>query len=1204
MGRKWVALFAFLIAISFVVSSQPYSVDLLRDARKAQWFNDQGKRLPFPGDDTDNRGFVRPMTAALEDGQTHSSVLETHPRWQAQGWIEGRYILTLPKNARFEATVGFFRGASGTDGVLFEVLWREKNSEQVLSALKKTYNGNLAPLSADLSQYGGHSGTLILRVRAGASSGRDWAAWKKAVIIAAGAPSATPPTQGLPGTPQATRPPAKRPALEPQVIPPQEKIEKRPIPVDKIEAANSRITRYRIDIESFNPGLKYNGIVDESEELLYFRIRFLEEEPITTKALVTARQLRPADFYRAGNKGYGRPIGNPTWLNVSIKDPFPHYIEDAVELLKQGKILSVREGREFWEIEIGVEEILDRIEPAKFSAAILGEPKTPKFAERMSNLINVIGDVQVKIRMRISRQDYQIAGVAMEGISGQTTSKQQILFHPIRTGCPALPKQALAAKGPEIPMSMLLFRIPEETGIGGWSDFTHCSFALRALQLVRDTDDVVGAKRYQEVYQMSPVPETGTGTTCGDNADSFIKPLESSHPVLIGNYYEDQKNRPGWKYSADIEDVVIETLKNPLEDVPICRLVPDKCVPADQFYDRWLSPDNPDQFCPNCYSRPYHHYGTGDEGVPYNWFYVFWLPVPSQIYSAKVRGYGGNRLIDPENPTRMTFIDGIKQYNNYTLQGKKNAYLMLGHVIHLLQDQSDPDHSLLVPHPASGKTEVDWCKEISLCTIRAVEAGISAAAICPFGLKIMCNLIAALSEYRACQDSIDEEDVGFEWLIENAWNISEAHSLIEATGIRRQPDYDSFFSAMGESAIQKVKELGFEPDYQNSNSLGCGTLFIPPEIPAADPNIDFTNRIQKERYLRLADDLATAAVCLGAGFMEYFYEVVNHPPYVRRVVVTYGDIGTPGLYEKEVSPEYETKYEAYWEDIYDETTGKRVVRRAFRKMVDEPLDLGRPASVYIELGPPLGPSRGKIASRINLKVGSLDISPTLRIAGDGRPVYMATIPAGALAMNCGASEVSIPIEIQAWDQAAHLSSRTPTGDEIDRNPITIAKVNTDAASFLFEGYEPGTDSLHVLRVAPTPWETAISKDPAPIPPPGSPPWALPTIRIPAPSFGTKTDVIYLKAFSPVSTGRPPVVSYVPTSCPVHWAADSLVVGPSGEGAAGQMYNFLVNIPNSDSAVARLEIITNPSTARGIFTIRINYAVGTNHRTLGIPIQIY
>jgi len=162
-----------LVMFATVASSQTI-FDFVSEAHRAQWFNDKGMRLPFPGSKDDNRGFALILpTAVLEDGRSYTNVLETHPHWQSNGTIEGRYSLTVPKDAEFQAKVGFLQGAAGTDGVTFEVLWRGRT----LLLQHKAYDQSLKEIKIDLSSYAGQSGEMVLRVNAGDSAGQDWAVW-------------------------------------------------------------------------------------------------------------------------------------------------------------------------------------------------------------------------------------------------------------------------------------------------------------------------------------------------------------------------------------------------------------------------------------------------------------------------------------------------------------------------------------------------------------------------------------------------------------------------------------------------------------------------------------------------------------------------------------------------------------------------------------------------------------------------------------------------------------------------------------------------------------------------------------------------------------------------------------------------------------------------------------------------------------------
>ena len=105
--------------------------DFITQASSASWNSGAG-RLPFPGSDSDSRGFAlhRDNTFPLKDDSTQSRVLETHPQWVSNGWIMGRYpMLTIPSEAELKVTVGFFKGATGSDGVTFEVQFEEGQKE-------------------------------------------------------------------------------------------------------------------------------------------------------------------------------------------------------------------------------------------------------------------------------------------------------------------------------------------------------------------------------------------------------------------------------------------------------------------------------------------------------------------------------------------------------------------------------------------------------------------------------------------------------------------------------------------------------------------------------------------------------------------------------------------------------------------------------------------------------------------------------------------------------------------------------------------------------------------------------------------------------------------------------------------------------------------------------------------------------------------
>lgn len=157
--------------------------DFIAQAAYASWFSGAGS-LPFPGSDSDNRGFALYRDdCQLEDDGTYPRVLETHPQWVSNGWIMGRYPqITVPAEAELKVTLGFLKGATGTDGATFEVQFEEGQNRHTIISRYATYDGHLDSATANLSSLAGKTGCFSLYVNAGKGSGQDWAAWIGAKI--------------------------------------------------------------------------------------------------------------------------------------------------------------------------------------------------------------------------------------------------------------------------------------------------------------------------------------------------------------------------------------------------------------------------------------------------------------------------------------------------------------------------------------------------------------------------------------------------------------------------------------------------------------------------------------------------------------------------------------------------------------------------------------------------------------------------------------------------------------------------------------------------------------------------------------------------------------------------------------------------------------------------------------------------------------
>ena len=157
--------------------------DFVAGAPHASWSSGAGS-LAFGGKDADSRGFALYRDNwELEDNSTRTRVLETHPQWVSKGWISGRYPeVTVPAGAELRVTLGFLKGATGSDGATFQVRFLEGQESHTIVSHRATYDGELDTITRELSSLAGHTGSFILSVNADEGSAQDWAAWVEARI--------------------------------------------------------------------------------------------------------------------------------------------------------------------------------------------------------------------------------------------------------------------------------------------------------------------------------------------------------------------------------------------------------------------------------------------------------------------------------------------------------------------------------------------------------------------------------------------------------------------------------------------------------------------------------------------------------------------------------------------------------------------------------------------------------------------------------------------------------------------------------------------------------------------------------------------------------------------------------------------------------------------------------------------------------------
>jgi hypothetical protein len=125
----------------------------------------------------------------LENGEfTTNPCLQTHPRWVAEGWIQGAYTEMLKPTYvvktgdLFFADIAFLKDAV-EGNVKYEVLIQpEEGDLQSIAELAHRYGEGIKPIRVDLTPYAGQKLYFVLKVDAGDTANYDWACWVRVFI--------------------------------------------------------------------------------------------------------------------------------------------------------------------------------------------------------------------------------------------------------------------------------------------------------------------------------------------------------------------------------------------------------------------------------------------------------------------------------------------------------------------------------------------------------------------------------------------------------------------------------------------------------------------------------------------------------------------------------------------------------------------------------------------------------------------------------------------------------------------------------------------------------------------------------------------------------------------------------------------------------------------------------------------------------------
>lgn len=776
--------------------------------------------------------------------------------------------------------------------------------------------------------------------------------------------------------------------------------------VDRVASVNRALPRYRFRSE-YQSLLIIDGVIDRAEQRQFIQIGLAPHFP-------------SVEAYWIDNQGYGRYPGSEEWL--SFQDgPFSDYLALAADMLQEVPSTSVREEGAFWLVEIVPTRLPLRDDPEGFYRGMLGEPADDRGTVFMERLIEMSRNVDVRAYLQVSREDGLIYALTVRGGTGDVPVEMVIEFMPADEPAPAPPPDVAWLVTAEASLMAFLLPIPRS----GWCvNRSHSAWAQRSLDLIKSED--ASSAAYTEIYHSSWQTASYDETTAGTGPPDYLK----HHPIVLGAHNEDESSMPA-------------------------------------YYGKWLASDPNYQsdtsyyYSQSDYARDNHHYGYQGTGLEYHWYYKLreiesGVPCPARpmpgdrYYSARDWGFGGTR-IDPKL-NRLTFTEAIKQYNRYSLDGKRVAYLMLGHVVHLFQDNGHPDHARLVAHPGSSKTEPEIFKYY--CPILAGEIALIACAAC-WSFCWICGPAAFGIAIAACHSTVSSNEVGYEELIGSHWSMSRVEQTIQNTGVLTpaKAEYDQFFATLGKlstsTSLQSV--------------LGCGSLTLPPlpTIPGIDPDIDLNDTAEVNKYYAFTDQIVPQIIGGSAGLIQHFYEIVNYPPILERVAIVQWQAGdTPRAFAFFADDkDHCVRYDAKWVH----TQNARILQQTKKQS----LSLDRPAYVFLQFGPAtIGPEKGKAMAEVDLLVKwkGQEERVTLTEAYDSDSGYYYW--GSFTPYNCAPDPFMVSLVVTGKDRSAHLASRSPSGYELDSDPSTVATVDASQyPGFPLKGYTPGADTHHQIWMA-------------------------------------------------------------------------------------------------------------------------------------------
>lgn len=567
---------------------------------------------------------------------------------------------------------------------------------------------------------------------------------------------------------------------------------------------------------------------------------------------------------------------------------------------------------------------------------------------------------------------------------------------------------------------------------GAWLDKTHVLIVLEAVDLLKRADQQKARPEYEEIYDPQMLRKMLSG--------------------------------------ASDEDWVPEVRRN------------------ERSFRHYFDPDSPKE----------------KKGVKFYFYYFLWGYALGAIVSYPRTGIYEGTLEWAKHLTTGNLHNwpGAISAYDYTREAKEEAYYRLGHVGHLLGDMSDADHATIAPHAGSSFTLPDDLEQMLGPTISARIDQLEVSPVTKLALRMAVNLTYIKLKHKYL--GANYKNTSFERLIEDYVDLGlvkeyftqeEIDQRVKPTHVQNPPRppisgekiqklsrLDDYFITMARNSKTALQKFGEPPplalrdlreevkkyteDLQD-RTWGATPVILLPEPIHAIPTIDTNNKEEEYRYLRFAWPLVKESVEFDAGLFETFYDIVNHPPYVRRLEMRQeGQKG--GRYQREWADEIAKKST---ELKYLGSDGKSKIWKIEYQIVESrrlepenasgtPFVPEEPASIKITFGPAPEPGKRRVDPNSVLVTVGGEIVPGRMVdeitwSGDYFPKELPE----------GESEKVVQLEISAKDLHPHFPRQglSDFGYELDAKPQTPAKAHYEPP-YDWKDYEPGPDKNHSIVV--------------------------------------------------------------------------------------------------------------------------------------------